>query len=161
LDNKGSITIATIIIFSVFLPLLLYSSVFGIRYSNQLSRCLHTTQHAADSIEACVVSYDPNNNKAVFDDISEIEAQVESIVNGNLGIENNDISKSFVGEIPIIEVYVHNEILNSSETYTYEGKTLEFKKPGVAIVVKYPLKHYIGQVGSSPTITVVRKYEII
>jgi hypothetical protein len=160
MDKRGSVTIATIIIFAVFLPLLLYSSIFGIRYANQLNRCLNITQHAADTVETSVLTYDPSTNTATFESNSEIEKNVKSIINGNLNITETDLTQSFVREYPTVEIYKHETIGIEGETFNYEGKDVHLEKPGVVVVIKYKFDYMIHEDILAPTVTVVRKYEI-
>lgn len=161
MNSKGSITLAAIIVFLAIIPGLLGVVVLGTNYYSQLQKVFSTTQFAADSIESHVIEIYPLTNSALFESTSVIRNGVTSIVTGNLGTGSLEtLEKSFLLEEPAVVITVYDTIPEEGLSLTYAGKSFHFTHPGALVAVTYRFRGLFLSEFGSPTVTVIRKYEI-
>lgn len=161
IKQEGSITLTTVIIFAVILPLLLFATVFSADYLSRLQLSLSTSQFATDTLLSQVISYDESENKAVFRSIAVIEEDVQSIIVGNFRITDLDpFDHDYLAQFPQVEIFIYDQIPTEGLSINHEGKGFQFKKPGAIIVYRYFFKDFFKNFDSSYTITVVRQFQI-
>lgn len=158
MNNKGSMTLVTIVLFMAILPGIVFAASLGVSYYEQSGKLVSATQHAADSLAAHVISYNAAENRAVFSDSTQAEATASSIVLGNLGLAEFTEEDSFLGEEPSFQVHWYPDVPEGGLNVTHVGKTFFLPRPGGILVAEYQLKARLYETISPPEIIVVRSY---
>ncbi len=159
MGKKGFVSIATIIIIMVLLIGLMAIPV-GINYISSLRKGISATQFAAEALTTCVKSYNESTNAAEFDSLVTIKNTAMSIILGNMGASDLDLTDTFLSEIPTIDAVTYTSVAPEGINISYKGKPYHLDKPAILIAVTYKVKPILNENIEPTQFTVVRKFEI-